>query len=131
MLTQSCKAKARALQNIVRDMIIATLPIEFKQQARSAIMGETGTDIKLVSTARELFPWAVECKNQERLNLWDSWNQTVENTNKENKKEDAYNFGLIETKILKPLLAIKRNRTDVLVVLKAIDFFELIEKVKK
>jgi hypothetical protein len=63
-----------------------------------------------------LFPWAVECKNQERLSLWDAWHQTTENAKKES---------------LKPLLAVKKNRTDVLIVLKATDFFELIEKVNK
>lgn len=111
MKTSSCKAKARALQNAVREMIAAILPDEFKCQSRTAIMGETGTDIKLVSKAREIFPWAVECKNQERLSLWDAWGQTTENAVKEQ---------------LKPLLFVKKNRTDILVVLKATDFFELI-----
>src|ERR1700676_3616415 len=129
MKTASAKAKCRILQNTVRDMIMAILPIELKANARSAIMGETGIDIKLVSGAREAFPWAVECKNHERLNLWPAWQQAQVNADKEQ---------------LKPLLAVKRKEPkdkndptrkfkvpvkDVLIVLKAVDFFKLVEKV--
>ncbi len=116
MKTSSAKAKGRNLQNAVRDLIVAVLPDELKCQARSAIMGETGADVKLVGKARDAFPYAVECKNQERLNLWASWDQTMDNAKKEK---------------LSPALFVKKNRTEILVVLKATDFFDLINKTSR
>ena len=64
MKPKSSKAKGRVLQNLVRDKIVEVFPhFEVDIDIRSAIMGETGEDIKLSKKAREQFPFSVECKS--------------------------------------------------------------------
>ena len=114
--TSSCKAKSRNLQNFVAGVLRITFPSLHETDFAPAIMGESGTDIKLSHAARQIFPWAVECKNQEHINIWESWNQTEMNGLKEK---------------LKPLLIFKRNRSEVLAVMKFSDFVMLVKEVKK
>jgi len=46
-------------------------------------MGETGIDIKLMSAdARRLIGLAIECKNTERLNIWEALKQAEDNAEK-------------------------------------------------
>ena len=56
MKTRSAKAKGRRLQNKIRDLLLE----EFKElepdDIRTAIMGETGEDIKLSPAARRKIP---------------------------------------------------------------------------
>ena len=47
-------------------------------------MGVAGTDIQLSPAARKLFPYDVECKNSEKLNIWASIEQCENNTNNGN-----------------------------------------------
>lgn len=76
-------------------------------------MGESGIDIKLSSLARKLFPYAVECKNTEKLNLFEAWNQATANAEKEN---------------LSPLLIVKKNRTKAVMVMDAEHGFSLLQE---
>ena len=80
MKTRSAKAKGRRLQNKIRDLLLE----EFKElepaDIRTAIMGETGEDIKLSPAARRKIPYSFECKNQEKINIWESLNQAEENS---------------------------------------------------
>lgn len=77
MKTSSAKAKARRLQNWTRDyMLKLTEGILTADDIRSAIMGEAGEDIKLTTKARQVFPFTFECKNTERLNIWDAYRQS-------------------------------------------------------
>ena len=47
---------------------------------RPAIMGETGVDLKLMSEeARRKVGLAIECKSQEKLNIWSALDQASEN----------------------------------------------------
>jgi hypothetical protein len=96
----SRKAKARNLQNTVRDRILSLtgLPTE---DVVSAPMGVTGADIKLSTAAQEAFPFAVECKNAESISIWKAWEQA-----------EGHTWGTI----LDPMLVIKRNRSPVLAV---------------
>ena len=72
MKTRSAKNKGKRLQNDVRDLILETFKELEPDDVRSTTMGDSGEDILLSPAARKLFPFAVECKNQERLNIWDS-----------------------------------------------------------
>lgn len=96
MLISSGKAKARRLQNLVAEKIRAAFNLS-KLDVYPAIMGESGIDIKLSSKAREVFPFGIECKNQEKLDLFSALKQTIENAEKEN---------------LVPVLAITRNKAN-------------------
>jgi Tat protein secretion system quality control protein TatD with DNase activity len=112
---KSSKAKGRNLQNWVAEKIrqLTGLP---KTDVKPAIMGETGMDIKLSQEARRKFPFAVECKNQEKMNIWASLEQAELSAKAEG---------------LMPLLIFKRNNTDRYVTLKAEDFFKLLEMLKE
>ena len=71
MKTQSAKAKGRRLQQWVRDLLIEKLNVH-PEDVESRSMGAGGEDLIV---AREKFPYSVECKNQEKVNVWDAYSQ--------------------------------------------------------
>ena len=78
---RSSKAKGRRLQNMVRDR----LRVDFAEHLedddiKSQIMGVNGEDIVLSPAARKLIPYSIECKNVERLNIWQCLQQAEDNT---------------------------------------------------
>ena len=70
-------------------------------------------DILLSARAREIFPFAIEAKNHETLNIWQSLEQARINAEKEK---------------LMPLVVFKRNRSDIYVCLRFSDFMGLVTK---
>jgi len=113
MNIRSVKAKARRLQNYVAEMIQANFGLP-AGDVRPAIMGENGMDVKLSERGEKLFPFAVECKNQEKLAIWDSLKQTEANA-----------AGLV------PLLVFKRNRSKVYVALEFKTFIGIVKQNKQ
>ena len=81
---------------------------------RSTSMGVTGPDIQLSTAAQLVYPWVVEVKNQERINVWKSWEQTKAHLDVSDEYMDYM-----------PIMFLKKNRSDALVVLHADDFFGL------
>ena len=79
MKTRSAKNKGKRLQNDVRDLILETFKQLEPDDVRSTTMGDSGEDVLLSPAARKLFPFSVECKNQERLNLWEADSQAEAN----------------------------------------------------
>ena len=75
MKTRSAKNKGKRLQNDVRDLILETFTELEPDDVRSTTMGDSGEDVLLSPAARKLFPFSVECKNQEKLNIWSSLEQ--------------------------------------------------------
>ena len=71
MKTQSAKAKGRKLQQWVRDQIIEQLEVH-PEDIESRSMGAGGEDLIMARAARQKFPFSVECKNVEKLNVWKS-----------------------------------------------------------
>ena len=69
MLTKSCKAKARRLQDAVVSDILTSFPQLCSEDVRAAIMGQQGVDVILSKKAKEILPLAIECKAVEHLNL--------------------------------------------------------------
>ena len=80
MKTRSAKSKGRRLQNQIKELLLESFKELEPDDVRSAIMGETGEDIKLSPAARRQIPYSFECKNQEKLNIWESLNQAEENS---------------------------------------------------
>ena len=72
MKTRSAKNKGKRLQNSVRDILLETFTQLEEDDIKSTTMGESGEDIQLSPAARKLIPYAIECKNQEKINIWDS-----------------------------------------------------------
>ena len=72
MKTQSAKAKGRKLQQWVRDQIIEQLEVH-PEDIESRSMGAGGEDLIMARAAREKFPFSVECKNVEKLNVSEAY----------------------------------------------------------
>lgn len=75
MKTQSAKAKGRRLQQFVVHRLLESFRDLGEDDIRSTAMGQSGDDVQLSARARELIPYAFECKNQERLNIWSAIDQ--------------------------------------------------------
>ena len=82
MKPRSAKNKGKRLQNKIRDLILEKFDILEPDDVRSITMGDSGEDILLSPAARKLFPFSVECKNQEKLNIWSSLEQAEINSDK-------------------------------------------------
>ena len=80
MKTSSAKAKGRKLQDLVRDRLrsVYTEILE-TNDIESQVMGMSGEDIVLSPAAKRVIPYSFECKNQERLNLWEAYSQAESN----------------------------------------------------
>ena len=59
-MSRSAKAKGRLGQQEIRDKLLETFPEFEKDDIQSAIMGDTGADIKLSPQARKRLPLAIE-----------------------------------------------------------------------
>ena len=72
-----------------------------EEDLESRPMGSQGEDIIMGRESREKFPYSIECKNQEAVNVWKAYEQASENC-----------------KGYEPLVVIKRNRHKPLVLVK-------------
>ena len=79
MKTQSAKAKGRRLQQWMRDTLVEELGVH-PEDIESRSMGAGGEDLIMARAAREKFPYSIECKNVEKLNVWDAYSQASENS---------------------------------------------------
>ena len=104
MKPQSAKAKGRKLQQWVRDQLIEHRDIH-PEDIESRSMGAGGEDLIMARAARERFPFSVECKNVEKLNVWEAYEQAKSNSND-----------------YEPIVIMKKNQKKPLVVVDA-DFF--------
>lgn len=105
---QSRKAKGRGFQQNIRNRLIAELDLD-PVDVQSIGMGQPGCDIYLSKEARKKFPYGVECKRQERLNIWETIEQAENNAKKEG---------------LKPLVIFRRNLSEAYVIIRLNDFIE-------
>ena len=110
MKAQSAKAKGRRLQQWVRDKLIEALDIH-PEDIESRSMGAGGEDLIMARAAREKFPMSIECKNQEKVNVWEAYKQAEDNSG---------NY--------EPVVVIKRNKVKPLVVVDAEYFVSLFDK---
>ena len=113
MKPQSAKAKGRKLQQWVRDIILESFPSLEADDVRSTSMGAGGEDVQLSPAARRLMPYSIECKSVEKLNVWAAYEQAEANSGEH-----------------EPLLVMKKNRKEPLVVLDAKAFINLIKSIE-
>tara|TARA_B100002052_G_scaffold167275_1_gene152332 strand:+ start:59 stop:562 length:504 start_codon:yes stop_codon:yes gene_type:complete len=85
MKPQSAKAKGRRLQQKVVRTILDAFPGLEDDDCRSTSMGCGGEDVLLSPAARRLVPLSIECKCQERLNIWSAVEQAECNAPNEAK----------------------------------------------
>jgi hypothetical protein len=113
MKTQSAKAKGRRLQQWIRDILIEKLNVH-PEDIESRSMGAGGEDLIMARAARESFPYSIECKNQEKINVWESYKQAEENS-----------------KDYEPIVVLKRNNQKPLILVDAEYFVNLHNSVEK
>ena len=106
MKTSSAKAKGRKLQQWFANLLVEKLNLD-QEDIESRPMGSQGEDIILGKQSRQIFPYSVECKNQEKVNVWEAYAQAEQNC-----------------KGYEPVVVIKRNRTKPLVLVDAEHFVE-------
>jgi len=107
MRPQSAKAKGRKLQQWVRDKLIEMLDVH-PEDIESRSMGAGGEDLIMARAARSKFPHSIECKNVEKLNIWESYEQASANCND-----------------YEPIVVIKKNGKNPLVVVDAEYYIQL------
>lgn len=110
MKTSSAKAKGRRACAEVIELLkrFSAVPLGDGdlEITTSSVPGE---DIRMSPAARKQFPFAIESKNQEKLQIWSALEQA-----ESYRKEDRI-----------PLLFFRRNRSKLYVALDAEEFFEL------
>ena len=104
MRPQSAKAKGRNFQKWVREQLIEHRDVH-PEDIESRSMGAGGEDLIMARDARQKFPFSIECKNQEKLNVWDAYQQAIDNSGD-----------------YEPILVMKKNGKKPLVVLDAEKF---------
>ena len=107
---QSAKAKGRNLQKWTRERLIEELDIH-PEDIKSTSMGAGGEDVIMARAAREKFPYSIECKNQEKVNVWKAYEQCDANS-----------------KDYEPVVVIKKNNFKPLVVVDAEYFVGLFDE---
>ena len=110
MKTSSAKQKGRKLQQWMRDLLIQKLGVH-PEDIESRSMGSQGEDLIMARAAREKFPLSIECKNQESVNVWKSYEQAAENSGE-----------------YEPVVVIKRNQSKPLVVIDAEYFVSMFKE---
>lgn len=109
--TASRKAKGRSHQQWIRDKILENFSHLEPDDVRSTGMGQSGEDIQLSPAARKVFPYSVEAKAVEKLNVWEAYEQAKSNSS-------GY----------EPVVIMKKNHKKPLVVMDAEHFFSLLKK---
>ena len=112
MKTRSAKAKGRRLQDAVKKSLYETYTSLREGDIKTAIMGESGRDIVLSPAAEDIIPFDIECKNQEKINIWSAMEQAEENVKGERI----------------PLVIFKRNRSKTYAIIEWDKLLELLSK---
>lgn len=114
MKTSSAKAKGRRCSQEVKDLLLKYYPHLQSDDLIVTSSGETGEDIKLSPEARKVLNLSIECKNVEALNIWSAFEQAKEH---QLKRPDST-----------PIVFYRRNRSDLMVTLKAEDLLKLLNR---
>ena len=107
MKPSSAKAKGRKLQQWVVEKLVNILKFD-PEDLESRPMGSSGEDVIMGVQSRRQFPYSIECKNQQALNVWKAYEQSCSNC-----------------KGHEPLVIIKRNNKKPLAVVDAEYFIGL------
>lgn len=109
MNNNSKKRKASLLQNMVRKKILKCFPHLKSYDVKTPLTGLSGPDIILSDVAKKLVGCNFETKNQNKMKtVYDWYKQASRNTK------------------LRPVVVMKMNARDPLVVININDFFKLI-----
>jgi len=110
MKPRSAKAKGRKLQQEVRQKLLESFPQIPPEDVKCSLMSEAGMDIKLSALARKHIPYSIECKNTEKIAIWEAIKQATENSQKDTE----------------PVVVFRRNNSDTYITLRFEHFLSLI-----
>lgn len=113
MKTSSAKAKGRRCSQEVASLIENTLELP-SGNIWVTPSGVTGADVILSQAVESHFPFAIECKNQESLNIWSALEQAAGHSER-----------------LPGALFFKRNRSELYVAMKAKDLLQIFKTLKQ
>jgi len=112
MKARSAKAKGRRFQKEIYELLMKHFDNVLQEgDLKPSLMSEQGEDIKKSPAAIKVFPYSVECKSQEKLNIWSALKQAEENCPTGQT----------------PLVAFKKNRSNIYVALKFEEFLKLLK----
>lgn len=114
MTPQSAKAKGRALQQWVRDLILRLGFNLTERDVKSTSMGAGGEDVLLSEAAVKQFPLSIECKNLAKFAGYRHLEQAQSNCPKD----------------CQPIAVIRANRKTPIVLVDAEYFFTLVKGTK-
>lgn len=114
MTPSSAKAKGRRAAAELKEALLEWAPDLKPDDIVVTSSGDTGEDLKLSPAAREIYPYVFECKNVESLNVHKAYEQAVEHWQKRGSKKEEF-----------PILAFKRNKTDMKIVVSLEHFLRL------
>jgi hypothetical protein len=110
IIKRSAKAKGRLLVYKVKQLILNTFSDLQDEDLLVPSGSKPGEDLQLSPLARKVFPFSIECKNQESLSIWSALKQCEYNANK-----------------YTPLLIFKRNRSNIYATLLLDDLLNLLK----
>lgn len=110
MKTRSAKAKGRRLVQQLKETLLAYAPDLSPDDIYSPTTSQPGRDLFFSPRAQSIYNYAVECKNVEKLNVWDAYAQAKTHV----KNEDEI-----------PLVVYSKNRSEVMVTLSLEHFLKL------
>lgn len=127
MRPQSAKAKGRRLQQWVRDTLLSLCPALTPDDIRSTSMGAQGEDIQLSPAACAVYPFSIECKNTEKINI----HAALEQAEAHASKQYIHEGGSIRSLLLyTPIVVFKKNKSKTYVALEFEEFLRLTRKDK-
>lgn len=115
MTPKSAKAKGRRLAARFGEMVRRALGLD-EADVRVTPAGVNGSDLTLSRVAKDAFPFDVEAKNVERLNMWDALAQVEARS-------------LLSDDL--PLVVFSRNHSEVYVAMRAATFLGLMQTRQK
>ena len=111
MRSSSAKAKGRRLAAAVKHLLLKYWPDIPSADVSVTPSGVTGPDLTFSSRAMEAIGLTIECKNQERLNIF-----------KAIKQAESHSGGSPGV----PIVFFSRNREDIYIAMRADPFLKLI-----
>lgn len=113
MNIRSAKAKGRRCAADVKNLLLEfSNLILHEDDIKVTPASVPGPDLWLSPATQVLYPFVIECKNVEKLNIWEALTQCESHLSTLNR-------------IRYPVLFFKRNRSELYVALKARDFIKL------
>lgn len=113
MQRRSAKQKGKRAVFQTRSVLLENAPQLQEEDVVRPVGSRKGADLILSPRAQSLYPYTLEIKNQERLNIWEALEQSERHA---------------QGTDLTPLLVFRRNKSELYVSLRLEDFLRLTQE---